>query len=177
MSRLDSAPKAGNRTTYLPSRKRLGKHPQEKSPVKPTGEPGIPSARRPGTSAYLELRADYHTNLVTVHRTRRNLRLSSEKRLSKANWTGARIELREPGAAELECRESLSSRWRCARGSAGRTFWRVPPERIEIARFRKFMIPLSVPRGFETNRAALHGERTRMWNAVARARFRALARR
>jgi len=68
-------------------------------------------------------------------------------------------------------------RWRCARGSAGRTFWRVPPERIEIARFRKFMIPLSVPRGFETNRAALHGERTRMWNAVARARFRALARR
>ena len=81
-----------------PRRKRLGKHPREKSPVDPTGEPGIPSARRTGTSAYLELRADYHTNLVTVHRTRRNLRLSSEKRLSKANWTGAMIAFgtREP---------------------------------------------------------------------------------
>jgi hypothetical protein len=161
----------------LPSRKRLGKHPQEQSPQKPTGEPGNLSARRTDTSAYLELRADYHTNLVTVHRTRRNLSLSSEKRLSKANWTEARIGLREPGTAEPECRESLSSRWRCARGSAGRTFGPVPPERTGIARFGEFMIPLSVPRGLETNRTALDRERTRIWNAVARVRFGAPARR
>jgi hypothetical protein len=36
-----------------------------------------------GHSNLLEFRADFHANLVTVHRTRQNLPLSSKKRLSK----------------------------------------------------------------------------------------------
>jgi hypothetical protein len=81
----DSAAKA-ERSVSVSTREKLGEYTQEKkSPENPTGNHRHISARRSSSSGYLELRAEYPTNLVTVHRTRQNLPLSSEKRLSTAN--------------------------------------------------------------------------------------------
>ena len=58
---------------------------------KPAGKLRHVDGHRTATSGQLELRAVYPTNLVTVHRTRQNLRLSSEKRLSTGNQAGEKI--------------------------------------------------------------------------------------
>src|ERR1039458_4847752 len=78
---------ARNAETNLPihSRKMPGKPTKEKESPKNRRWAPAPLRTRNDQANLFGLRADNHTNLVTVHRTRQNLRLSSEKRLSTAN--------------------------------------------------------------------------------------------
>jgi hypothetical protein len=90
---------------------KLGEPAQEKEPWKTAGNLRHSSTSRKVTSRHLELRADSPTNLVTVHRTRQNLPLSSEKRLSTANYLCAKNRNSGADAGSPEGGKSTCRRW------------------------------------------------------------------